>query len=73
MSERMEESLSKSMREKRMPEMKCLCLVVLESGETLPIERYARDFAELWYLLFAIEKIQKLVSYKVTSSNARER
>ena len=65
MSERVENALSKSMREKRMPEMKCLCEVVEETGELLMIERYARDFAELYYLLFAVEKIQKLITYKV--------
>ena len=75
MSERMEESLSKSMREKRMPEMLCVCEVINEKGKPDTIERYARDFAELYYFLFTVDKIQKLFTYVVISSqceNARK-
>ena len=65
MSEKMERALSKSMAEKRMPEMLCSCTVILETGATKTIERYARDFAELYYMLFVAEHIQKLVTYMV--------
>ena len=65
MSEKMERALSKSMAEKRMPEMLCSCKVILETGEPMTIERWARDFAELYYMLFVVEHIRQLISYKV--------
>lgn len=65
MSEKMERALSKSMAEKRMPEMLCSCTVILATGELMTIERYARDFAELYYMLFVAEHIQKLITYMV--------
>lgn len=71
MSERMEESLSKSMREKRMPEKLCRCQVIDKSGNFAEYDRYARDFAELWYFLFHVECVQKVITYVVISGNAR--
>lgn len=65
MSERMEESLSKAMREKRMPEKLCVCEVINKEGKPDTIERYARDFAELYYFLFTMDEIQKLFTYMV--------
>ena len=71
MSEKMERALSKSMAEKRMPEMKCVCEVINKAGKPDTIERYARDFAELYYFLFTVDNIQKLFTYVVLSGNAR--
>ena len=68
MSERMEESLAKSMREKRMPEKLCRCQVIDKSGNFAEYDRYARDFAELWYFLFHVECVQKVITYVVISS-----
>ena len=65
MSEKAERALSKCMAEMRMKEERCSCTVVLETGEIRTIERYARDFAELYYMLFVVEHIQKLVTYMV--------
>jgi hypothetical protein len=65
MSEKMERALSKSMTEKRMREERCSCTVILETGEVRTIERYARDFAELYYMLYVVEHIQKLITYMV--------
>jgi len=65
MSEKTERTLSKCMSEMRMKEQLCSCTVIEETGITKTIERYARDFAELWYVLFEVEKIQKLITYMV--------
>ena len=62
MSERMEQSLSKAMREKRMPEMKCRCEVIDKNGKFSRFDRYARDFAELYYYLL---EVQKVITYIV--------
>ena len=75
MSERIEQcsqSLSKSMREKRMPEMKCRCQVINKKGKPDTIERYARDFAELYYFLFTVDKIQKLFTYVVLAEEEKK-
>ena len=72
MSERMEESLSKSMREKRMPEKLCKCEVIDKSGKFAVYDRYARDFAELYYFLFTVDKIQKLFTYMVVQEEEKK-
>lgn len=65
MSEKAERALSKCMAEMRMKEERCSCTVVLETGEIRTIERYARDFAELYYTLLVVERVQKIISYMV--------
>lgn len=65
MCEKTERALSKCMAEMRMKEQLCSCVVVLETGVTKTIERYARDFAELYYTLLVVERVQKIISYMV--------
>ena len=48
-----------------MKEQLCSCTVILESGAKKTIERYARDFAELYYTLLVVERVQKIISYMV--------
>ena len=65
MCEKTERALSKCMAEQRMKEQLCSCTVILESGAKKTIERYARDFAELYYTLLVVERVQKIISYMV--------
>ena len=72
MSERVERALSKSMAEKRMPEKLCRCQVIDKSGNFAEYDRYARDFAELYYFLFTVDKIQKLFTYVVLAEEEKK-
>lgn len=65
MSEKTQRALSKCMSEMRMKEELCSCTVILETGEVRKVNRYARDFAELYYTLLVIEHVRKVISYTV--------
>ena len=48
-----------------MTERRCTVIVIAENGAKMTLERYARNFAELYHTLHVIERVRKVISYTV--------